>query len=1055
MPVGFAYPAWLLVGLAVLPAAWIAGRWFLSMSRVRRWVSVGVRGVLFAAIAALLAGAVLVRESDRLAIVAVVDVSESVRRFAGASDAIRQSVTAGAVDQVRGALAEASSGRSADDLLGIVVFDGRAVAIATPTRTDPLDRTFDIPMADGTDIGSALRYAASMIPSDAAGRLLLFSDGNETEGNAVEAANELVSRLVGAGGGRSGLPIDVVPLQYDLDREVIVESVDVPPTAESGSVVPVRVVLRSAGSAEGVLRLLRGGVEIDISPGVEGLGRRVRLGPGRAVEVAQAPLETGRVHRFEAVWEPRVVAGAGGGSVLSGDTRTENNRASGVTISPGRGEVLLVDGVGRGAPTGGGALLAGTLRAAGIGVTSIDPSAMPDDLLSLQAYDLVVLQDVPADEMSQRAQAALAAHVQDLGAGLVMLGGYNSFAAGGWRGSVIEPLLPVELEIPDDLITPSAAVMIVLDSSGSMGRSVMGSVRTKQEIANESAALAVSTLDDRDLIGVLSFNSSTREVVPIGRNLEPESTSDRIRSISAGGGTVIGPALGLARDGLVGVEADLKHIILLSDGQSADADDLPGMAEAMGRLGIKITTISVGSGAHEETMRVVAARSGGEHYAVMNANTLPRVFVRAIRVVQSPLVREAPFLPRIVAPASPLVEGIAGSGGEQGSGALPALGGLSLTRAKVDPTVTTAMATGGGEPVLAHWQVGLGKVAVFTSDARSDNWAGVWSSWPGFGRFWTSLVRHVSRPTTAGPYELQIVRDGGGVVLRLDAANQSGDPIDYLTVPATVYDDSGMPREVLLGQVGPGEYEARLDDLEPGQVVAVVRPRLGQNAMAPVVGGVTIESNAEFRRLHSDDALLTRLAGATGGRVLSIATPDKWGVFDRTGVPPRVTMLPVFLPLIVLVLGLLLLDVATRRVAWDRFVSHEFGVDLRRSAAEATRDRGEQAGRALSGIRAGRGVPAERAADESEAGLGEQSAARVIAEARERRAREEAERLRRLREEMLGKPAGGGSASPDRDARNAEQPAPQKHHEEDSGPGGLLEAKRRARERFEPSEGDE
>lgn len=1057
VPIGFAEPVWLLVLLAAVPMAWLALRWFLAMSRMRRWSAVCARTLLFAALAALLAGAVSVSRTKRLAVVAVVDVSQSVRRFGDESASVRAIAAAGAIDAAREALVLATEDRGPEDLLGIVVFDGRALAVATPTRADPLDRPLDFSMADGTDIESALRYASAMIPSDAAGRLVLFSDGNETTGDAKAAAAELVSRLSGAGGGRSGVPIDVVPLPYDIEREVMVESVDVPPTAEAESVVAVRVVLRSAGMAEGTLRLLRSGEEFDISPDADGMGRAMRLTPGRRVEVIEVPLESGRVHRFDAVWEPRMVENANGTTTMAGDTRPENNRATGLTITPGQGEVLLVDGVGQGGPTGGTALLGQTLRAAGLNVSMIDPAAMPDDLVSLQAYDLVILQDVPADAMSQRAQAALAAHVQELGAGLVMLGGYNSFAAGGWRGSEIEPLLPVELEIPDDLVVPTAAVMIVLDSSGSMGRSVMGSVKTKQEIANESAALAVSTLDGRDLIGVLAFDNATREVVPIGRNLDPDATASKIRGISAGGGTVIGPALELSRDRLLGVEAELKHIILLSDGRAADSERLPAMAEEFGRLGIKITTIGVGSGADQDTMETIAAMSGGEHYPVMSPSVLPRVFVKAIRMIRTPLVRESPFVPRVLATGSPLVEGL--------DEPVPALGGLSLTRAKVDPTVTTAMATGQGEPVLAHWQVGLGRVAAFTSDARGDNWATMWARWPGYAEFWTALARNLSRPSADGPYELRMVREGDGLVLRLEAANESGEPIDYLTVPATVYDDAGESREVTLAQVAPGVYETTLERPEPGQVVAVVRPRLGQEAMPPVVGGTTIPAGAEFRRLRSDEALLAKLATETGGRELNLADPRSWGLFDRAGVPPRVTVTPIVLPLMLLALGLFLLDVATRRVAWDRFVSREFGVDLRKAAAEATRERGEAAGQALAGLKVGRSSAAEGGkaaaggvAPAPDAGLDDRSAEKLIAEARQRRAREEAERLRKLREEMLGAQGGSGmKPSATKPPAISESTKPQREADktgDDAGPGGLLAAKRRARERFEQS-GDE
>ncbi|VAX42030.1 hypothetical protein MNBD_PLANCTO03-1609 [hydrothermal vent metagenome] len=243
MPIRFEHPEWLAVAALALPMGWMAVRWFLTMSRVRRWSAALLRAALLVSIASLLAGAVSVRQTDRLAVVAVVDVSESVRRFARAPGETHSEI----VQAVREFLANATKDRGPDDLLGIVVFDGRTLAVSTPTRADPLTRPLDISMADGTDIESALRQASAMIPADAAGRLVLFSDGNETTGDAAGAAAELASRFVSRRGERSGLPIDTVPLSYDITQEVLVESVDVPPTAEAESVVPVRVVLRAAG----------------------------------------------------------------------------------------------------------------------------------------------------------------------------------------------------------------------------------------------------------------------------------------------------------------------------------------------------------------------------------------------------------------------------------------------------------------------------------------------------------------------------------------------------------------------------------------------------------------------------------------------------------------------------------------------------------------------------------------------------------------------------------------------------------------------------------------
>lgn len=1035
MPVRFEHPEWLWVVAAAIPMGYLAVRWFLTMSRVRRWSAALARAFLLAALASLLAGAVSVRRTDRLAVVGVIDVSDSVRRFASGPSDLEPDI----LPAIKDFLADASAGRGPDDLLGLVVFDRRALAVATPTRADPLGRPIDVRMAEGTDIEAALRYASAMIPADAAGRLVLFSDGNETAGNAEAAAGELVSRFAGARGERSGLPIDVVPLEYQVTHEVMVESVDVPPTADAESVIPVRVVLRSAGPAEGVLRLTRDGQELDINGEAPGTGRALRLSPGRQVQVVDVALEPGRVHRFDAVWEPRVEQ-AGGSTRFVGDTRTENNTASGLTITPGQGEVLIVDGVNQASPNGGAATLAHTLENAGLRVTMLAPSAFPDDLISLQAFDLVILQDVPADELSQRAQHALASHVQELGAGLVMLGGRNSFGAGGWRGSPLEPLLPVNMEIPDEMVIPTAAVMIVLDASGSMGHSVMGSLASKQEIANESAALAIGTLDKRDLVGVIAFDNFTREVVPLSPNTDPRATAGRIRAIGPGGGTVIGPALQRAEQALLSADAEIKHVILLSDGQSVDAESLPALAERMGMVGIHVTTISVGNGADVRTMEAIAQRSGGTHYPVLNPNVLPRIFLKAIRLVRTPMVREAAFVPRVLPTGSPLVEPL------QDTPGMPALGGVNLTQARTDPSITTSMITGKGEPVLASWQVGLGQVAAFTSDARSDAWASQWARWPGYAEFWTRLARTLSRPTDAGPYELRLRPEGADLVVRLEAADEKGKPIDYLSVPASVYDERGEGREIRLTQVAPGLYEARVRDVEPGQVVAVVRPRLGDEAMPPVVGGTTIASGAEFRSLRSNDGLLDGLAGATGGRVLDLARPDLAALFDRGSAPARVTATPIFLPLMLLTLALFVLDVATRRVAWDRFVSREFGVDLRRAAAEATRQRGAQAERALAGLRSKGGAERDGVAGAAQppaagaAPLDDEAARRLVVEARERREREESERLRKLREQMLGQ------ATP---AAPSERPETEPEAPAEGGTGGLLAAKRRARERYE------
>jgi len=1031
-----ASPLWLLLALAALPMALIAARWFASMGRWRRASAIGARVVLFTLLALLLAGASTVRESSRLAVVGVVDLSGSVSRFAdlGIDDQGRSIAPS---DAARAYFERALSDRGPDDLFGLVVFDGQALAVATPSVANVLERPFEIVSAEGTDIASALRRAAAMVPPDAAGRLVLISDGAETSGSAARAAQELagLARGVDADGRATGLPVDTIGLSYRVGSEVFVESIDAPPRAAGESRVTLRVVLNASTPARGTLRVTREGQPLDLDPQTPATGRPITLAPGRRVELVHVELPPGTLHRFEAIFEPEI--DTAGHSV--GDTTIENNRASAFTITPGQGSVLLVDGIGGAAQGGPGSSLVEALRSSNIRVDVVDPSALTSDLLQLQAHDLIILQNVPAELVDPRAQRALVAYVEDLGGGLVMVGGPDSFGAGAWKGSPIEPILPVNLDLPEQLVVPEAAIVFVLDSSGSMGGSVMGSARSQQQIANEAAAMAAKTLDAKDLVGVISFANRPRLVVPLGEHTDPELTVAAIRSISSGGGTNLGPALQLAREQLSGVEAKLRHVIVLSDGQSQNPEALPPLAAQMFDEGIRVTTIAVGDGSDIDTMRQIAIEGHGVFHSVVSATTLPQVFVKAVRIVRSPMVREQPFDVVMLPTGSPLTEGL---------GQPPRLNGLVLTQAREERTITYAMATPDGEPVLAHWPVGLGQVMAFTSDAH--DWAERWLGWEGYVAFWSQSARLIGRASTTSNAELTSVVEDGRLLLRVEVTDDDGAPVDLLSMPATVYAPTGDPVSVRLNQTAPGVYEGHAEANEAGSYVAVIKPRQGSQRLAPVLGGASVGAGAEFRRLESNTALLETISQTTGGRTLSLADPDASNLFDRAGVPPRRALTPIWPMLLAWTIGVFLLDVGTRRVAWDRFISREFGTDLARRAREAVEDRSARAGKTTSSLGAGRQRRREQVsvAPKSKS-LTETDAARVQQEARKRRIEAHKERMAQLRDQRRAEKA----PEQPRPGKTVPKPPPKTDRPEPADEGsGLLAAKRRAQRRFESPE---
>ncbi len=1009
MSLTFEQPAWLFALLLALPSAWLAVRCFGAMSRVRRISTIVARTVLLALLTGMLAGASAVRTTSRLAVVAVVDVSESVRLFA------HDERQAPALDRVRAWLAQALAQRAGDDLAGLVVFDDRAVVLAVPSRADPLTRWYDIPSRTGSALGDALRRAASLVPPDAAGRIVLFSDGNDTRGRIDEA----IASLADAG---AAFPVDVVPIDYEVRREVLIERVDAPPTAAPSSPVVVRVTLRSTHDAEGVLRILRDAEPVDLDPDSPATARPVRLRPGLNTQIVRLPaLTAGRLHRFEAIFEP----------ADGHDTVVQNNRAEAFTLTPGAGAVLLVDGL---ADDGG--LLARTLREEGLRVEVVTPESMPPSLLDYQEFDCVILQNVPAEATGTDRHALLASYVRDLGGGLVMIGGPDSFGAGAWKGTEVEEILPVRLDLPEQAVMPEAAIVFILDSSGSMAWNVMGSTRTKQQIANEAAALAVRTLDRKDLVAVITFSSSTRVVQPLTENEDPQSTMQRILSIAPGGGTNLAPALAQAQAQLDAVDAKVKHVIVLTDGRSTNPELLPEQAAQMRQRGIRVTTIGVGEDADAETLDQMAAAGGGTFHLVMNPNVLPRVFVRAVRVIRRPMIREQPFVPVITGAASPYTLGI-----DQP----PPLAGLVLTQAREDPLAVVAMRTPQGEPLMAHWQVELGQVVAFTSDAGGP-WSRQWAAWHGYRTFWTQVVRRASRAAQDQRYDTAIEHESGRLTIRVEAYDDDGSPRDLLTMPAAVYTPDGQRLDVALTQTAPGLYEARVPAPREGGYVFVVKPRMGTRRLPPIVAATSVAAAAETRRLTSRRSVLEHIARATAGRVLDLDDPSTAHLFDRAGIQPRRALVPIWRSLLVWAIVIFLLDVATRRIAWDRLVSREFGADLREMAREAVEQRGERASRLVSGLSRikRRGTPSHAALSEADA---ENLARRELLARREARlTRLRAARHRaRTRHEQAEPPPDdipeprGSDAS--KHPSTADRPA--------DPSAGLLEAKRRARRRFE------
>ncbi|MEJ7697437.1 MAG: VWA domain-containing protein [Candidatus Limnocylindrales bacterium] len=395
MGVSFEAPVALLLlipALALTFALYLGSRRRIGVGRRR--IALVVRTLLISALVLALAGFRLVLPVDRLATVFVVDLSDSVGN-AGREDALAF-------------LRESLALRPDDDVAGIVAFGKEALVERLPADLDGIDRIASTPVRSATDIEAALRLASALFPDDAQKRIVLLSDGNDTTGGGQSEAALAATR---------GVRVETRLIGLGSSDEVLVERLTTPSTARLGESIEAIAEIRSSVAQPATLRLFADGKLVATQP--------VSLEAGvTRVAFDVTPKEAG-FHTFRVVVE------------AARDTFSQNDRADSNTIVNGEPRTLVLAGNQLVA-----AELVAALKAQGQQVDTIVPEALPTDFAQLATYDSVVLVDVPRIRLSDRQLAALQVHVRDLGKGLVMIGGPDSYGAGGYQKTPLEASCP-------------------------------------------------------------------------------------------------------------------------------------------------------------------------------------------------------------------------------------------------------------------------------------------------------------------------------------------------------------------------------------------------------------------------------------------------------------------------------------------------------------------------------------------------------------------------------------------------------------------------------------
>jgi Ca-activated chloride channel family protein len=856
------YP-WFLILLFGLGFFWLPLRnTTVTLHPAQRRIVLAVRLSILAATILALAGPKWRMPSDRLAVVYLVDASASVAPEA--RTAARHYVEA-----------SVKNARFDDDYAVIGFAETSEIWRAFGAGTSLSDWP-ELKNRQGTDYRDALQFAASILPKDRRRKIVLLSDGNDTSGEGGASVAELA---------RMGIEFDAVALQNPDSPEVLVESVQTPRNIAPNEPFDLTAVIRSTIAQTGTIRLYENQYLLQ--------QRQVNLRPG------PNPVRFENLTSEGSQFEVEVQAPQ--------DTFAENNFGSAVVQIGGQPHVLLVDpDESRLEP------LAGVLRNERFQVETRTQAGVPKSIDDLDRFDLVLFSDVSALTLSSEQMELLRTWVRDFGGAFVLAGGENSFGVGGYYRTPVEQMLPVRMEHDDRQQTPSVALLVVLDRSGSMAAQVQG--RTKISLADQGAVLAMNVLKDNDFFGVFAVDTKVHEVVPLARLQERQQLQQSILGIdSSGGGIYIFTSLVAAARALREVNAQIKHLILFSDAADAEEKFAGEMGEASegsgtafdvvsNMLASRTTTSVVGLGYESDKdvpfLKLLAERGNGRFYLTNDPMNLPQIFTtETMKVAQSSLIEE-PFQAQVVRDAK-VLEGISWSQS-------PLLLGYNSTKLK--PAADLLLATETGAPLFASWRFGLGQTAAFTSDVKS-RWASEWLRWNGFGKFWTQAVRTLMRRTDRGQFQVDVQENGDRLRVNIDAVRPDGSFANELSLSVVSADANGRTDSASATQIGPGRYVASLPLPERGvRLISVSTP----NA-PPVTWSYTRSYPKEFLETRTNRKALGELTQISRGRL----DPKENEIFQTGPLVPgrRIDLAPW---LLALAATLLPLDVFLRRRPYNR-----------------------------------------------------------------------------------------------------------------------------------------
>lgn len=819
--------------------------------------------VIVASVALGVAGTVHTTVMTETEVIVVADVSHSANENLDVVDAY--------IDRVERAMPRNSR-------LGVVTF-GKDSQLLTPfgrERVSVRESTVD---TSATDIAAALEYAVSLFGDDVIRRIVLITDGRQTD---PEGTGKLISTIESI--YAKDIYIDAIYLDNNLTPgtpEVQISDVDFTASTYLNHDTTADVLIQSNTATKAILSLYRGEEKI--------LDEAVVLTEG--YNVINLDMDTSVV----GVFDYRVAI------QMDGDLSDKNNSYGFTQSVSGEVNVLFV--------SSRESDLAAAERVYG-NTANIDAYVndrfVPYLLEDLCRYDEIVLSNIDVRTLENFTVFVenIEKCVSVFGKSLVTVGDTKIQNSTDEVLMMLEDMLPVRFGNNDQ---DPKLYTLVIDTSRSMNDS------SQLTMMKEAAVQILGLLSDYDYVAVISFSGDVSVVQPPIAAANRDKITALINSIKPSQGTFIGAALEKAYEHMKDLSFSEKQIMLISDGLSytAEEDDPVALARDMLDNGIMTSTINTYANADGTDgvylLRDIAAAGGGSHYQLMRTEDVTDLVLGKMANDITDSIIEGNTVVLIEKGLDPVLGGIS---------TLPNIDGYLYSKAKASattPILVSYKKSGGGNviaPLYSYWEYGNGRVATLTTDLGG-GWVSGWDTEAGDTFLNNIFTTNVPVEKVDYPYTVSIFYNG--IETDINIIPSIIDPFAKMTISVTAPDGSVTTKELIFNSEG---YSYAFEPRELGKyTVSLTYPIDGAEYSSESYINLSYspeyDSFAVFNKASLEEVIRNRGNIFTDGNITIKNDEDRIATYEFDCTAPLLTLAVILFVLDVIIRKVTVADIKT------------------------------------------------------------------------------------------------------------------------------------------------